>query len=224
MIFQSLMYLNLNMQFYIEAIGIGFLLSIMPGPIFFLLLETSITKGIRAAISFDVGVILSDLIYIFFASIFFGELKQFDLGDNKLLFRTISGVIFIAYGLYNYFKRVEIIGRENSATIEIQAKQHVLLLLKGFILNFANPFVVFYWLSVMTLGQAISDNTHEASASIFIIFVLGTFFSFDLIKIILAKALRSLVTDSFLKALNKLIGIVFTVIGVLLIVQYFVSQ
>ena len=34
----------------------------MIGPVFFLLLETSIRKGVRAALAFDCGVLLSDLI------------------------------------------------------------------------------------------------------------------------------------------------------------------
>lgn len=211
------------MQFYLEAIGIGFLLSVLPGPIFFLLLETSITKGVRAAISFDLGVILSDLIYIFFASIFFWELSHFDIAGNKLIFRAISGVIFIGYGLYNYFKKVEISRQDKGIKMEIHAKQYVLLGLKGFVLNFANPFVVFYWLSVMTLGQAISSDPHSNSVYFFLSIVVGTFMGVDLVKILLAKGLRSLVTDSFLKGLNKLIGLVFTVIGILLILQFLTS-
>ena len=211
------------MQFYIEAIGIGFLLSIMPGPIFFLLLETSITKGVKAALFFDFGVILSDLIYIFFASIFFWELKQFDDGNNDLLFRTISGVIFIGYGIYNYLKKVQIQKHESGYSLDIQPKQYIFLTIKGFVLNFANPFVVFYWLSVMSFGQAISSHSGGYPVYIFIIIVLGTFIVFDLLKIFLAKALRSLVTESFLKAINKLIGIVFTVVGILFIIQYALS-
>ncbi|MBM3431348.1 MAG: LysE family translocator, partial [Bacteroidetes bacterium] len=137
------------MQFYVQAIGIGFLLSVIPGPIFFSLLETSITKGIRAALSFNFGVLLSDLIYIVFASIFFLELRSLDSGDHKLLFRFVSGLIFIVYGVFNFFKKVEILSANKGDDNAIQTKHHLLLSLKGFILNFANPFVVFYWLSVM---------------------------------------------------------------------------
>lgn len=211
------------MKFYIEAVGIGFLLSVMPGPIFFLLLETSITKGIKAAFSFDIGVMLSDLVYIFFASIFFWELHHLEIGGNKALVKSISGIIFIAYGIYNYFKKVEIIRTENGSTADVHAKQYLLLILKGFLLNFANPFVVFYWLSVMTLGQSISTDTSSHSVYLFLTIVLGAFLTIDLIKIFMAKGLRSMVTDKLLSALNRLIGIVFTVIGIILIAQYFYS-
>ena len=48
----------------LKGIVTGFVLSIMVGPAFFVLLETSIRKGARAALSFDAGVLLSDFIYI----------------------------------------------------------------------------------------------------------------------------------------------------------------
>ena len=208
------------MQFYIQAIGIGFLLSIIPGPIFFLLLETSITKGIRAALSFNFGVLLSDLIYIVFASIFFMELRSLDDGENKLLFRFVSGIIFIGYGLVNFFKKVEIVANIKGEEKIIQTKHHLLLSLKGFILNFANPFVIFYWLSVMSLAQTLTNSNSESAVYSFLGIILATFMSIDLIKIFLAKSLRPLVTNSFLKAINQLIGIVFTVIGIFLIIQY----
>ena len=47
------------------AIPLGFFLAFMIGPVFFMLIETSITKGVRAAIAFDIGVIIAlSLIHI----------------------------------------------------------------------------------------------------------------------------------------------------------------
>ena len=48
----------------LAAIPWGFLLAISIGPGFFVLLETSITKGFRAALVFDLGVILGDIFFI----------------------------------------------------------------------------------------------------------------------------------------------------------------
>ena len=47
------------------AIPLGFFLSFMIGPVFFVLLETSALKGFRAAIVFDLGVILADILFLF---------------------------------------------------------------------------------------------------------------------------------------------------------------
>ena len=42
----------------------GIFLSFMIGPVFFVLLETSIIKGFRAALVFDLGVVLGDIFFI----------------------------------------------------------------------------------------------------------------------------------------------------------------
>ena len=49
------------------AIPLGFLLSFMIGPVFFVLLETSATKGFRAGVSLDIGVILADIVFLLIA-------------------------------------------------------------------------------------------------------------------------------------------------------------
>ena len=46
------------------AIPLGFFLAFMIGPVFFVLLETSVTKGFRAAVVFDLGVIVADIFFI----------------------------------------------------------------------------------------------------------------------------------------------------------------
>ena len=51
----------------LTAIPLGILLAFTIGPVFFVLLEISITKGFRAAMVFDLGVITADLIFILIA-------------------------------------------------------------------------------------------------------------------------------------------------------------
>jgi len=54
------------------AIPLGFFLSFMIGPVFFVLLETAALKGFKAALVFDLGVVLADVIFIsaaYFSSI-----------------------------------------------------------------------------------------------------------------------------------------------------------
>ena len=46
------------------ALPLGLLLAFTIGPVFFVLLETAITKGFRAAIAFNSGVVLADAVFI----------------------------------------------------------------------------------------------------------------------------------------------------------------
>ena len=58
------------MDIVFHAFTIGLLLSLIPGPVFFVLLENSITKGIRSALAIDFGVMLSDIVYILLSVLF----------------------------------------------------------------------------------------------------------------------------------------------------------
>lgn len=221
------------MDFFIQAFSIGFLLSVMVGPIFFLLLETSITKGFRSALALDFGVLVSDIIYVLIAVMFVEQIKGLIAG-NKLMFSIIGGGIFVIYGVISLVKKVAILdnqkleGMDASPEInrqQIYTKDYVFLGLKGFLLNFANPMVIFYWVSVASVANnAVPDENSTTWAFLFLGVVLLTFFSVDVLKIIAAKKIRPLVNQSLLNGLNRLIGIVFTLFGIFLILQFFLKK
>ena len=76
------------------------------------------------------------------------------------------------------------------------------LFFKGFILNFFNPMVIFYWFSILTIHG-------KESQLPFVLIILITYFSIDFLKILGAKKLRPLVTEKRLNTLNHFIGIIF---------------
>jgi len=205
----------------LKGIVTGFILSIMVGPVFFLLLETSIRKGARAAISFDIGVLLSDFIYIIIAYIFYSEVANLTKGKNNEIAKVIGGSLFIVYGIVTYFKKLKHPPVDDDGNVIQKNKDYLYLFLKGFLLNFANPLVIFYWFSVMTLASKNTQlpNGESAPIMLFITIIMTTFFFFDILKIIGAKKLRPLVTDNLLKSLNQLIGIVFVGFGVFLLIK-----
>jgi len=207
------------MELILKGIVTGFILSIMVGPVFFVLLETSIRKGVKAAIAFDLGVLLNDIVYIAIAFVFYNQVEQLSVGDDNSIVRLIGGSVFIAYGAYNFIKKVKGITVETDKTVASDMRGYMLLGLKGFLLNLANPMVVFYWFSVMTLGAKDAEGSDSAYMILFLGTILVTFFSIDLLKIIGAKSLRPLVTPRLLKGLNRVIGGVFIAFGVVLITQ-----
>ena len=78
----------------LKGIVTGFVLSIMIGPVFFVLLETSIRRGVRSALAVDLGVLISDVIYILIAFVFYSEVSALAKGDNQHLLKIIGGVLF----------------------------------------------------------------------------------------------------------------------------------
>ncbi len=85
-----------------NALLTGFFLAFMVGPVFFVLLEISATKGIKHAIVFDLGVILADVIFITVS--YFGsyQILQKIKDDPKIFF--IGGLVLVFYGLFLFIK------------------------------------------------------------------------------------------------------------------------
>ena len=69
----------------------------MVGPVFFMLIETSITKGFRAALTFDLGVVLADAMFITVS--YFGSVTILQkIQDDPRIF-MIGGFVLVCYGL-----------------------------------------------------------------------------------------------------------------------------
>jgi len=206
----------------LKGVVTGFILSVMLGPIFFVLIETSIRKGIRAAVALDVGVFFSDLIYILIAFFFYNEVKSLADGQSKEMAKIVGGCLFIAYGLFTFFKKPTIIRlsliKERKPA---DWKEYRRLSLKGFLLNLANPLIIFYWFSVLSYGDSnhVDGWNTTITLIVFIGIILSVFFSIDFLKIIGAKQLRPFITNRLLIALNHLIGMVFIAFGIFLLIQ-----
>ena len=211
----------------LKGILTGFILSIMIGPVFFLLLETSIRKGIRAAIAFDVGVLLSDLIYIIIALIFYSEVSKITSGEYAHIISIVGGIILMIYGLVTLLKKPKEDSKETDKALNSTKKDLFLLGLKGFLLNVANPGVIFYWITVIALGADGKKNANNAideSTYWYILIIMVTFFAVDLLKIFGAKKLRPFITEKVLVALNRLIGLIIIGTGVLLMIKGFMAK
>lgn len=207
------------MDLILKGIITGLILSIMIGPVFFVLLETSIRKGIKSAIFFDLGVLLNDIVYILIAFFFYQQVAGLLEKEDTTLLQIAGGSLFLIYGAYYFFwKKTDAHDLHTSVSKGGSAKGYILLFIKGFLLNLANPMVVFYWFSVMTLADN-GEMDRTTAVMIFVSTILITFFSVDLLKIIGAKKLRPLLNASRLRFLNKFIGLVFMVFGVALIVR-----
>ncbi|MCR9171305.1 MAG: LysE family translocator [bacterium] len=206
------------MDLLLKGVATGLLLSIMVGPVFFVLLETSIRKGVKAALAVDLGVLISDIVYIVIAFVFFTQVAELAEGNDNSILRLVGGSLFLVYGVYTFFKKVK--KSESTKEFEVvpNAAGYIILALKGFLLNMMNPLVVFYWFSVMTLGAGDGDE-HGSSMILYLTYILVTFFSIDFLKIIGAKRLRSLVTPRLLMGLNRMVGIVFVGFGLVLVTQ-----
>ena len=201
----------------LSGIPWGIFLSFMIGPVFFILLETSILKGFRAALVFDLGVVLGDIIFISIAYLGSFRLIQ-SLKDKPALF-IFGGIIMFAYGiisLLNLRKEKRINTKEIDR--EIIKKDYFSLFLKGLFLNVINIGVLGFWLAVIiSVGPKLDMQTSRMMT--FFTTVIVTYLVVDCFKILLAKQLKSKMTPSNILKIKKGISIVLMVFGVVLMIQ-----
>ena len=207
------------------AIVTGFVLSIMIGPVFFVLLETSIRKGIRAALSFDLGVLVADVIYILFAYAFYSEVSSLTKGGNESILKLIGGSFLIIYGIVTFIKTPKNHIDKDLGSITHTTKDYIMLFIKGLLLNIANPMVIFYWFSVMAMGAKIeSQFSFTMQMLLFIGILLTVFFGIDVLKIIGAKKLRPFINNKVLKSLSHITGSILFIFGLVLLFQGILSK
>lgn len=195
----------------------GLVLSFMVGPVFFVLLETSITKGFRAAIAFDFGVVLGDVFFIAIA--YLGSYRLISsLKDDPALF-IFGGIIMLAYGVISFvkLKKEEKINDEEIDR-DILKRNYGSLFVKGFLLNVINIGVLGFWLAVIiSVGPKLDMQTSRMMT--FFTAVIITYLLVDCGKILLAKQLKSKMTPTNILKIKKGISIVLMVFGFALVIQ-----
>jgi threonine/homoserine/homoserine lactone efflux protein len=206
-----------------NAFLIGFFMSFMIGPVFFMLIQTSILKGARAAIVFNLGVIFGDICFILMSYYGSRSLLEKIKDDPRLFF--FGGLILIVYGLITYLdKQNKKEAIEASKIIEVPIKNNYLkLFFKGYFLNFINIGVLAFWLgTVLVIGPTLNMN-QNAIFFFFAVIILGYFVT-DLGKIFLAKQLKDKMTPAVIYRTKKIMGIILIVFGFFLILKGFIPN
>ena len=188
-----------------------------------MLLQTSILKGARAAIIFDLGVVFGDITFILIA--YYGSRSLLEkIKDDPRLF-VLGGVVLIIYGLITYFdKENKKDALENSNIMNVPIRNNYLkLFIKGYFLNFINIGVLGFWLgTVLVIGPSLKMN-QTAIFSYFGTILIGYFLT-DLGKIFLAKKLKSKMTPAVIYKIKKIMGLLLIICGVFLILNGFIPN
>lgn len=202
----------------LSAIPFGIILAFTIGPVFFVLLETSATKGFKSALIFDLGVMLADILFI--AVAFLSTNKLLDKIKDDPNFLVFGGVILVAYGFISFTKTSKSfrsIVREYHR-VEFQ-KNYGKLFLKGFLLNFINIGVLVGWVGFIIIANSFTDS--KGGVIVFLSTILVTYFIIDLFKILIAKKLKNKLTPRLIFKTKKIVALVILGFGVLLLTQAF---
>ena len=208
------------MQDILNAIPLGIALAFMIGPVFFVLLETSVTKGFRAAVVFDLGVILADVFFVFFA--YYGSKTLLEkIKDDPRLFVLGGGILFV-YGLFTFYKRRKPIIIDEELVI-VEKNNYLSLFIKGFFLNFINIGVLAFWLGMVVVISPSLEMNDSRIVNYFTAIILAYFLT-DLLKILLAKQLKNKLTPNVIRKIKRGMGIALMVFGLFLAFQGFLPK
>ncbi len=192
---------------------LGLMLSMLIGPVFFMVLEVSIRKGVRSAILMDIGVILGDILYLILAY-FFAE-KLYSWLEQYSYVRFIGAALFAAIGLVYIFKRKD---QENERKVDMpelpmRKRNYLALVAKGIGLNAINPFIIIFWIGACTYAFD-EYNLEGVEMVIYFATTLLTMFSIDIVKIYYANKLKKVLTQKLLNRINVVVGIILIFFGI----------
>ncbi len=197
---------------YLTPISVGFFTAFIMGPVFWVLLETSITKGLRAAIAFDIGVILADVLFI--VATYYGSVKLFLSESNKEGLFVLGGTIILLFGAYSWLTR-----KREEEKIEVTESKHNYLGLaaKGFAINIFNVGVLIFWGGV-TIVAGPSTGNDPLNFVLFFSIVILAYFITDLGKIIIAKQLKVFINGKTIVFVKSLLALILVISGIVLII------
>lgn len=194
----------------LSAIVLGFMLSLVfIGPIFFLLIETSFSRGPKHALALDLGVISADLLCILAA--YYASADIVTLIDKHPGFYRITAILIFVYGIVMMVTKTKmhIPGEEKFIN-----QNYFKTFINGFFFNLLNVGVILFWL--VTVISVRNQYPDTGNFILYIGIVIGTYLFIDLVKIFLAKQFHDRLTQKLANRIRRIVG------GILIIFSFFI--
>jgi threonine/homoserine/homoserine lactone efflux protein len=198
----------------LTPITVGFFTAFIMGPVFWVLLETSITKGFKAAVAFDLGVMFADVCFI--GVCYLGSFQLLEDEQNKQGLFVLGGTILLLYGLFSWINRAK--KNKEQPDIQESKENYFGLAAKGFAINILNVGVFIFWGGVTIVSSPASGKSFT-SFILFFSIVLLSYFITDLLKISVANRFKSLLTGKGILIVNSIISLILIVSGAVLILK-----
>jgi threonine/homoserine/homoserine lactone efflux protein len=210
------------MHILLEGAILGLTLSVFFGfgPALVALIQTSIHRGFWAAFFLVFGVFLSDAALVGLG--FLGVVQVFE--TNKAAMGFIGAAILILFGIVTYRRK---------ATIDVESGNHLekhnsqpgfyTYIIKGFLINFSNPFIWIFWMGVVV------GFTSNYQGDLFLLLsffsaALGTVFIMDVLKSFSAYQIKRFIQTHNIIWINRFAGIGLVLFGIYLVIRTLVDM
>ncbi|MCB9272702.1 MAG: LysE family translocator [Lewinellaceae bacterium] len=195
---------------------LGLSLSVLAGPMLFVLVQLGMERGFRAGATAGAGVWVSDTLYVLSAYWGISYLIQITQWQGfKLWASVMGGLVLIIMGVATLLARPALQQQKEKA----MASTHWFSLwAKGFLINTINPFTAFFWIGVMTTTSA-NGPLPATDATAFFGSIIGVIILTDILKVLLAKRIKKWMSYRYLLAMRRVAGTALVVFGVFLMVR-----
>ena len=207
---------------FLPAVFLGLILSFTIGPVFFTILEISVSKGFKAAVFFNLGVVFSEI--VFFATAYASTSSLLESIQENPSWKVLGGVLLTFYavvtlfGMYQNKEKTEEFSFDNEKASPNLFKN----VIRGFLLNIINFAVLVFWiLIVANYGPGFKETKYKLV--IFFSVIVGTYFSIDLGKIYLAQQLKKSLTKKVISKIKVAVNSIILIIGLVLIFKGFME-
>jgi threonine/homoserine/homoserine lactone efflux protein len=202
----------------IKGILLGLTLSVIVGPVFFVLLQATIERGSKAGFIFVSGVWLSDFLYMIAAFYGIAGIQSMaGSADFHLWMSWIGGLLLLSFGIANLIKSKPAIQNIDNQQITTNYWQ---LWVKGFLINSTNPGTILFWIGPASTS-ATDAQANPIDAWILLISLYLTIVATDLLKILFAKRLRQNMKGDYILRLRRISGWALILFGLFLIYNTF---
>jgi threonine/homoserine/homoserine lactone efflux protein len=152
------------------------------------------------------GIFVSDVACVILCS--FGAVPFFKDESNQLWLGVVGAVVLFGLGL-KYLVRPTI-----SADVELKlhAGHHTAFFLKGFLVNFVNPFVFLVWVGV--IGHAQVKFGAGKDLHIFLLAALLAILTTDTLKVVFAHHIKRFIAPTMLVRTYQVIGVLLILFGI----------
>ena len=199
----------------LSAIGLGLMLSLVfIGPIFFLLIETSFSRGPRHALALDIGVVTADILCIVAA--YFASQDLVELIDKHPGFYRITALIILIYGIVMMITKTKMHLPNEEKFIN---QNYWKTFLNGFLFNLLNVGVILFWL--VTVISVRNQYPDTGNFFLYISLVIATYVAVDLAKIFLAKQFHYKLTEKLANSIRKGVGVILIIFSFFIFLQSF---
>ena len=203
----------------LEGIVMGLLLSLIIGPVFFALVQSSIVNGFKYAVAMASGILVSDSIYVV---VTYSGVSALSNSPNAVTWLGYFGGLFlIGFGIATFIKKG--VKRSNTRGLPLGKPKLSIGFAKGFSLNGINPFVLLFWASIAGLVQ-LKENYSTPDVYGYYLGILLTSFVVDILKAYGAHKIKRYITERLMMYLNRGVAVLLIAFGVRLIKYAFDSQ